>query len=787
VTRPRVGTIDRYLVRELAGPFGFGVALFTFFMVVDRIYQLTELVITKGVPFHLVLSLLVFMLPSFLALTFPMALLTAVLVAGGRLAADLEIVAFKAAGVSLFRLLRPILLAGVAVSQAVAVLTTWATPLANAAFQQQLFRVLQSRALAGLTERVFGTFGSIVIYVEDVSASRVALRGVLVSDERDPKISRIITAAEGQLITDEEQRRIVLRLTDGAVNEADVMPADPPPTAHIDRPPTGGGAAGTTRYRHTTFSLYDMSLPLDSPLRATKAEKPERDLPWGELGHHIARLAGDAQARRPYEVEWHKRLALPLAPLVFVLVGFPLAVRSHRGGRSVALLGSLIILAAYYLVFTSLEGMALRLTVPAAIALWLPNALFTTAGAVLLVATAREWRWPELPGGRALRALRSRFRARPAPRPPAVVPGAARASTHLVDRYLLREHLTFLVVGLAVTAVLAFMVDLLSTLPRYLPLKPPLLHILERFLYRIPVQVHKGLPIVMLVATIFLFITLNRHHELTALKAAGVSVYRIAVPALALGCTVAVGAALFQELAVPTLNERGEEVDRVKIRGELPRHLRSRQRLWLRSAETRFYRVELLAPGTGDLYGMTVLDIDRRFRVLRRLDARRAHWTPQGWELSEGAFRELTADGQVEAVSFARTTVALSESIEDFTRIQKPVSAMSYRELADYVTRLEAAGFQVRKYLVDLYEKLSLPLVNLIMVVVAIPFAVHSPRSGRLFGVGLAIAILAAYMVVHYTAIAFARADLLPPALGAWTANIIFSGIGLTLFARLRT
>jgi lipopolysaccharide export system permease protein len=112
---------------------------------------------------------------------------------------------------------------------------------------------------------------------------------------------------------------------------------------------------------------------------------------------------------------------------------------------------------------------------------------------------------------------------------------------------------------------------------------------------------------------------------------------------------------------------------------------------------------------------------------------------------------------------------------------------MSYRELRDYVTRLEAAGFQVRKYLVDLYTKLSSPLENLIMVLIAIPFALQSPRGGRLFGIGLAIAIMGGYLAMDRMALAFARAEILPPLLGAWTANIIFLGIGAALFVRART
>ena len=199
------------------------------------------------------------------------------------------------------------------------------------------------------------------------------------------------------------------------------------------------------------------------------------------------------------------------------------------------------------------------------------------------------------------------------------------------------------------------------------------------------------------------------------------------------------------------------------------------------------YSIELLAPGTGDMYGMTVLEVDPTFRLLSRLDARVAHVTAEGWEMTDGAFREFGPKGEVSTIPFMMTALDMQEDLDDFTKIQKPIAAMSYWELKDYIGRLQATGFQVKKYLVELYSKLSFPLVNMIMVLVAIPFSLQSPRGGRLFGVGLAIAIMAGYLVVHYIALAFARADLLPPLLAAWTANIIFLGLGTSLFLRART
>src|SRR5262249_59249572 len=136
-------------------------------------------------------------------------------------------------------------------------------PLATAAFTRQLFRILQTRATTGIQERTFSAaFGQIVIYVDEMTPSQLALKGVLMSDERDPARSRIILAREARLLSDEVNRRITLRFLNGSINESE--------------------AADPRRFRYTAFSLYDMTLPLDSPLVAgSRDDKPERQLSLG--------------------------------------------------------------------------------------------------------------------------------------------------------------------------------------------------------------------------------------------------------------------------------------------------------------------------------------------------------------------------------------------------------------------------------------------------------------------------------------------------------------------------
>ena len=768
--------LDRYVWKELVPPFVIGIGVFTFFLIIDRIYQLTNLVITKNVPFQLVLSLLVFLLPAFLSLTLPMALLVAVLLVCGRLAGDLEVAALKAAGVSPLRLFRPFVVAAVLVTALIGWLTLVVVPWSIGAFQQQLFTILQSRAATGITERTFtSAFGQFVVYVDEVSPSQLALHGIVVSDERDPQRSRIVVAREGRLLTDEANRRITLRFLDGAINEAE--------------------AADPRLFRHTAFSLYDMTLPIGSPLAAgSKDEKPEKEMSLARLAATARDLEEKAQIASPYYVERHKRFALPMAALVFVLVGFPLGIRSHRGGRAVALASSFLIVVSYYILFTALEGMALSRRLPAALAIWLPNLLFSALGVILLRSTtagvstawlAVFWRlWARVQPRPWMRAAWARTRR---PRIGRRIRGP-RASTFLIDRYLIREYLMFLGVGLGMGAVLFIVVDLLQTLDRFLRVKPPFSLIVQHFVYNLPPELYKGLPLIVLIATVFLFLSLTRQRELDALKAAGISLYRVSLPILLTAAAISVLAVIFQEAALPELNAKAEEVDNVKIRGRIPRHLQRQSQIWYRASDTRFFRMALLDPVDKSMDGMLLLEIDKDFRIVSRLDAKKARWTPDGWQITGGTIRRVDGQNRVRTESFDSRLVTLPEHIDDFTQIQKLPDAMSFLELRAYVGKLQESGHQVGKYVVQLYSKLSFPLVHLIMALVAIPFALASPRSGgRAVGIGVAIVIAVGYWMVHSMALAFAQADLLPPALAAWTANIVFAGLGAALFLNART
>src|SRR5581483_5966077 len=154
------------------------------------------------------------------------------------------------------------------------------------------------------------------------------------------------TAKDGRLLNDPANHKVILRMINGGVSEADVTPADPPKGLTTEQVTPGAGAASAKRYRYTAFQIYDMALNVESPLRHSTAgsDKPEKDLGLRELVRQIDQKTDDPMGRNALRAELHKRFAFPMAALVFALLGFPLAVRSHRGGRSVALVATLVIL-----------------------------------------------------------------------------------------------------------------------------------------------------------------------------------------------------------------------------------------------------------------------------------------------------------------------------------------------------------------------------------------------------------------------------------------------------------
>lgn len=364
-------TINHYILREVSVPFGLGLAVFTLVLLIARILKLVEMVVNRGVPLLEVLKLFSYILPGFLEVTVPMALLLAVLVAFGRLSSDSEIVALKTSGISLYQLARPVAIFALCIYLVALGLSLYARPWGNSLLRNGLYEIAKLRASAGIKEKVFtDDFAGLVIYVDHIEPPGNTLRGILISDSRDAAQRNTVFAQMGVLVPNEPAHLLTLRLVGGSIHA--FYPKD-------------------QSYHRTDFSIYDINLDLNTALAHLRPrEKDPSEMTIPELRAAIAVKHHAGEAAFAEAVELQRKFSIPFACLAFAAVGIPLGIRPSRSVRSRGFALSLALIFIYYLLLTLGESLGERGVLPPAFGMWIPNALVTLLAAILFVRAARE-------------------------------------------------------------------------------------------------------------------------------------------------------------------------------------------------------------------------------------------------------------------------------------------------------------------------------------------------------------------------------------------------------------
>ena len=366
--------IHRYFIKEIAVPTGLGLLIFTFVLLMGRILKLVEMVINKGVPFTETAKLFAYLLPAFLVITLPLALLLGILLGFGRLSTDSEIVALKSSGVSLYGMMKPVIALALLVCIATGALTLFLEPAGNSAFRNQVFQIATNRASIGIQPQVFNEeFDGLVLYTNELDERSGVMEGVFISDERVGSTPSVILAQRGRIISQREIQILTLRLENGTIH----------------RQPTG---EGQSTYQIIAFDSYDVNLNMGQHLPSSGSRRiKDSELTNAQILEARQKASTPAE-RNSYTVELHKRFILPLAPLVFALIGVPLGIQSHRSGRGGGFTLALIIFLIYYLLLSLAETLAIEGGLSPVPTLWLPTFLFLAGGAYLLHLAALERR-----------------------------------------------------------------------------------------------------------------------------------------------------------------------------------------------------------------------------------------------------------------------------------------------------------------------------------------------------------------------------------------------------------
>jgi lipopolysaccharide export system permease protein len=224
----------------------------------------------------------------------------------------------------------------------------------------------------------------------------------------------------------------------------------------------------------------------------------------------------------------------------------------------------------------------------------------------------------------------------------------------------------------------------------------------------------------------------------------------------------------------------------VEVRKEPPASFFKNYKIWYHSGH-RIFNIQLLDPQKKILKGFTLYQFDNHFRCVQRIDAREAQWVDGKWWLYDGAIRDFDESGSIRMTSFEKAEYAIPEDWESFQTIERQSEEMSYVELRAYIQKIQSAGYDATRYLVDLYSKYSYPLLNLIMVLIGIPFALKTGRSGGVaLSIGVSVMIGFAYGVTFYVFLLFGKSGVLSPLVSSWTPTLLFGLAGIFTLMSIR-
>ncbi len=352
----------------------------------------------------------------------------------------------------------------------------------------------------------------------------------------------------------------------------------------------------------------------------------------------------------------------------------------------------------------------------------------------------------------------------------------------ILHRYITSLLLKNFAVGLITFVFLFLMVDFFDRIDNVLTENSSVWLVVQYFACKIPRILTLMLPVAMIFGTLFTFGLLSKSSELTAMRASGVTVFWLARPLVVLGVTLT-GVSLFlNEVIVPYSERYQKEIYNIKIRQKDKKGTYNQSDFWWRN-QNRFYAIDLFNSRSKSMHDLSEFVISDDWEATRRTDAKRVEWLAKGlgWTMKDVNSYYLSRE-KIESERLRSLPLPISENPEDFYEFNDEPATMSYRELENFIERQKHNGVATSQYLPDLYNKLAFPFVICVTGLLVLPFALLPARSGSM-AVSSLLAIFTAftYFAVDSFSISMGRAELLPPLLAAWSANIVMGIVAFVL------
>lgn len=744
-------TLYVYLAREVGPPFAFALAGLTLAVLTTDLIGFSELVINRGIGAVEVGLIALYKAAPLASFMFPFALLVALLVALGRLGADREILVLEASGVSAVRLIPPVLAVSAVAMLPSAALTLFAAPAANRALDAALERIADQQPWAVFRAGSVNQFGGWQVEAREVSAKGDELRGVLLWM---PSLGETIFARQGE-VSATGDGSIEITLRDGSL----VLFQD----------------EGAQQLRFSTLSTR---LPRsDEPV----VRAPEDQLQgWPMVDLFVA--ARDFEptpevAVSPAWVEFHRRLSIPVATLVFGFLSVPLLLTRRQLSRSGGGVLGVLATIAYFALVQLGEGLVQAGGVGVAAGVWLPNLVLGGAATLLFVRARREGvlghRFSK--PGRPERDARPRGMRRP-----------GRPHRYALPRYVAARFLELAGLAFAVLLTAYVLIDVMERLDWFARYRASGGEVLRFYLARVPLLASRVVPMALLVGTALVVSLLAVEGELIGMRACGIPAPRALLPVLILTLLVAPAYFMLRNVLVPRTNAIADELKQSEIKRDYYAELSEQRKtaVWRRTG-SRVLEASRFDTDRGDARDLTIYEIGEDGLPKSRADASGARHIGRGlWRLTDP--RRIEIDPLRVREVPAHAYVDLGEVLP----AEIDTMHLSVGELAEEIRAIEADGYDATPLRVDYHVKLADALACVVLPASVLFFAVGGPP----FPGPAQTLLVSGFVAVVYVLLTGVGASLgyggtVPPALGGWgptgVAAVAASWLALRLWRRL--
>lgn len=295
------------------------------------------------------------------------------------------------------------------------------------------------------------------------------------------------------------------------------------------------------------------------------------------------------------------------------------------------------------------------------------------------------------------------------------------------------------------------------------------------------------LPLAFLVSMLIVLILMIRGNEMIVARTSGISTLSLMKPFIGFSVVLVLFSFVLTEWIIPLSANASNYVYQVKIKGEESHIFIKNDRIWFKRDKT-ISNIDFYDTKKDIIKGLTVLEMNPDFSVKKRTDATQGKWQDGSWHFTGVAVRTFEKNGNITKRSYPTMSNIITEPPSVFKIVERNPEEMSYRELRRYISRLKEDGHDVRRYLVDLYNKIAFPFVNLIMVFAAFSVGLRYAKTKHVSkGIFTGILVGAMYWFFHSISLSLGYSEIFPPLFSAWFSNLLFIASGVIGVVTLRT